>query len=57
MKKISLLKIIATIVIVGLIGMVSYNMFDKKDTYSTTNYYLDTVNNISVLNTRKSKAD
>ena len=51
MKKISLLKIIATIVIVGLIGMVSYNMFDKKDTYSTTNYYLDTVNNISVLNT------
>ncbi|CCY48110.1 apbE family lipoprotein [Peptostreptococcus anaerobius CAG:621] len=57
MKKISLLKIIATIVIVGLIGMVSYNMFDKKDTYSTANYYLDTVNNISVLNTRKSKAD
>src|SRR3712207_9500312 len=57
MKKISPIKIIASLIIVLLLGSVGYNIFNKKTTYTTTNYYLDTVNNISILNTRKSKAD
>jgi len=57
MKKISPTKIISSLIIVLLLVSVGYNIFNKKDTYTTTNYYLDTVNNVSILNTRKSKAD
>lgn len=56
MKKISLPKIIAGLVVVALVGTAAYNIFNKKATYSTTNYYLDTVNNISILNEREKKA-
>ena len=57
MKK-SNLKILASIIIFFIIGLIFYfTVIDKVGTFSTTNYYLDTVNQISVINTRKSKAD
>lgn len=57
MKK-SNLKILASIIIFFIIGLIFYfTVIDKVGTFSTTNYYLDTVNQISVINTRKSKAN
>ena len=39
------------------IVFVVFNIYNKKGTYSTTNYYLDTVNQITLINTRKLKAE
>lgn len=51
-------KIIASIItLIVITAVFAFNQFDKKGTYSTTNYYLDTVNEISLINIRKSKAD
>lgn len=50
-----ILLIIATIIV--LIFLILFNTIWKKGTYSTTNYYLDTVNQISLINVRKDKAD
>lgn len=54
-KNMKVLISIITLVVIALIF--GFNQFDKKGVYSTTNYYLDTVNEISVINIRKSKAD
>lgn len=57
MKK-SNLKIIASIISLFIICLIFYfTLIDKVGTFSTTNYYLDTVNQISVINTRKSQAN
>lgn len=52
-KKISLIIFILIIIT----GFISYNFINKKGDYSITNYYLDTVNEITLINVRKSKAD
>ena len=54
-KNIKIVIVIITIIILAGLGI--YNVADKKGTYSTTNYYLDTVNEVSLINIRKSKAD
>lgn len=57
MKK-SNIKILASIMSLLVICLVFYfTVINKVGTFSTTNYYLDTVNQISLINTRKSKAD
>ncbi|MEG0250199.1 MAG: FAD:protein FMN transferase [Peptostreptococcus sp.] len=49
--------IVSIITLVVIAAIFAFNQYDKKGVYSTTNYYLDTVNEISVINVRKSKAD
>lgn len=54
-KNAKIITLIITIIILAGLGI--YNVVNKKGTYSTTNYYLDTVNEVSLINIRKSKAD
>lgn len=54
-RNIKILLSIITLILVSTVFL--YNSINKKGTFSTTNYYLDTVNQVSLINVRKNKAE